>query len=236
MPLYSYRLVCGVALLSWLAAGCSSSTSPDAEGEGGAGGSGTAQAGTNHAAGDASGGTVSGQGGTALGGTSNHDQPNCESDFDELDRACDDAADCTLVEHQVDCCGSILLTSVPISSEAAFDALEQYCSGKYPACRCAAAATKLDDGTVLEPDAPEPIADCVEGRCRSRGDRRSLCGDLQCSETEYCEQFSGGAPGSEPTYSCKARGDCHECSCLQLSTACQCLDSEQGIRVNCAAP
>jgi len=86
--------------------------------------------------------------------------------FPEFDRSCAEPADCALVLHQVDCCGS--LAALGISDDAAklFSDAEAECMLQYPQCDCAAQPTVADDGSST-PDTNSIEVSCVDGQCRS---------------------------------------------------------------------
>jgi hypothetical protein len=185
-------------------------------------------------AGSASSGTSSG--GTSSGGTSNQDQPDCDADLAALDKSCDSAQDCSLVQHQIDCCGTILVMGLQSAEQPAFAALEQYCAAQFPLCGCAAQGMMLEDGSMIDFGSTAAVADCIEGRCQSRNSElTTACGDKKCTEAQYCEEFVGGPAGSEPSYACRPLGDCRDCACLNV-IGCQCSETGGTIKVFCAAP
>jgi hypothetical protein len=205
-------------------AGGSSAGNAGGTGAGNAGGSSAGEAGAS-SAGEAS----------TSGGTSNHGQPDCDEDFNVLDRSCETPDDCALVGHQVDCCGTILVMGLSSTEQPAFSALEQYCSARFPLCDCAPRGKLLEDGTLVGA-AAITVADCIDGRCRSRSNQAArACGDQSCNATQYCHERTGGPVGSEPSYDCLPLGDCHDCGCLSM-TGCQCTQTAAGIKVFCAAP
>src|SRR5262245_3717800 len=59
------------------------------------------------------------------------------------DRGCATDADCVVVTHQIDCCGSQAALGVNSSSRALFDAREATCRQGWPACPCAAVANRI---------------------------------------------------------------------------------------------
>lgn len=176
-------------------------------------------------------------GNTSAGGTSNHDQPDCDNYFDELDRSCQSADDCTLVQHQTDCCGGILVMGIASTAAPDFSAVEQYCAAQFPACGCAARGLLLEDGTLIDFGSSAYAVECVAGRCRSHTtEETSACGpQLQCTSTQYCSELIGGPADSEPSYDCVPLGDCSDCSCLDV-IGCQCTQDGDAIKVSCAAP
>jgi len=227
------------------ASGGSSSSSSDGSSSDGSSSDGSSSDGSSS---DGASAVTSGQGGntqtvgtvggdTGVGGTSNHDQPDCDSYFDELDRSCQSPDDCTLVQHQTDCCGGILVMGIASSSSSDFSAVEQYCAAQFPACGCAARGLELEDGTLIDFGSSAYAAECVDGRCRSRAtEETSACGpQLKCTATQYCSEMLGGPAGSEPSYNCLPLGDCSDCACLEV-VGCQCIEDGDAIRVSCAAP
>lgn len=218
-----------------LASSCSSNShSADFTEVGGAESSG--RAGAEQAGKHTSGGSSGGKAGSESGGSSNPDQPDCSADFDALDRSCSDAEDCVLVQHQIDCCGTVLIMGLPSAEQAGFAALEQYCAAQFPACNCPPQGMKLEDGSINDFGSTAAVADCIEGRCRSRNSAVTrVCGDKKCTEAQYCEQLVAGPAGSEPSYSCRPLGECNDCACLNV-IGCQCSETGGTIRVFCAAP
>ena len=199
----------------------------------GGGSAGSAQAGKS---GSGAGKAGSANGGTSSGGTSNHDQPDCDADFDALDRSCKSANDCRLVEHQTDCCGTVLIMGLHSAAEPGFAALEQYCAAQFPLCGCAARGMMLEDGSLIDFGSTAAVADCVDGRCQSRNSApTTACGPDACTEPHYCQEVTGGPAGSEPSYGCMPLGECRDCACLNL-IGCQCSEANGVIKVFCAAP
>jgi hypothetical protein len=236
------EIVAGIftAGLLLLASSCSGKSETadftDVGGTDSGGNAGAAQAGKSTSGGSSAGKAGSPSGGKSTGGTSNPDQPDCDADFDALDRSCSSAQDCVLVQHQIDCCGTILIMGLPSSEQPSFAALEQYCAAQFPLCGCAAQGMMLEDGSMIDFGSTAAVADCIEGRCQSRSSAAtSACGDKKCSEAQYCEQFVGGPAGSEPSYTCRPLGDCQDCACLNV-IGCDCSETGGTIKVFCAAP
>lgn len=86
--------------------------------------------------------------------------------FPTFDRTCVQAADCVLVLHQADCCGTTLALGIGAGQQAAFDAAEAQCRAQYPLCDCAPAPTVADDGLTATDPASLGVA-CRAGRCTS---------------------------------------------------------------------
>ena len=227
----------GLLLLASSCSGKSESADfTDVGGTASGGSAGSAQAGKSSNGGSSAGKAGSESGGKSAGGTSNPDQPDCDTDFDALDRSCTSAEDCVLVQHQIDCCGTILIMGLTSSEQPGFAALEQYCAAQFPLCGCAAQGMMLEDGSLIDFGATTAVADCIEERCQSRNSAAtSACGDKKCTEAQYCEQFVGGPAGSEPSYACRPLGDCQDCECLNV-IGCQCSGTGNAIKVFCAAP
>ncbi|MEY4515521.1 MAG: hypothetical protein RLZZ450_7643 [Pseudomonadota bacterium] len=84
--------------------------------------------------------------------------------FPRFSRACQTQAECVVVEHQINCCGTRVATGVRSESRAAFDAAEMSCRASYPACGCAELATRADDGTMASGSAQARV-ECLAGGC-----------------------------------------------------------------------
>jgi hypothetical protein len=233
-------LTAGLVLFSSSCSGKSDSSDsmpmPMAGADSGGGSAGAAQAGKSAGGASGAGDAGSANGGRSSGGTSNHDQPDCEADFDALDKSCASASDCRLVQHQIDCCGTILIMGLASAAEPGFAAIEQYCAAQFPPCGCASRGMMLEDGSLIDFGSKDAVAECVDGRCRSRSSTPTIaCGTQRCTQAQYCEELVGGPAGSEPSYACRPLGDCRDCACLNV-TACQCSENDGAIKVFCAAP
>lgn len=86
--------------------------------------------------------------------------------FPEFDRSCSEPADCAVVFHQLDCCGS--LAGLGISTEVAkdFAEAEAECAAQYPMCDCVAMPTVADDGSSTPDDSAIEVT-CLDGQCIS---------------------------------------------------------------------
>lgn len=81
-----------------------------------------------------------------------------------FDKCCETAADCALVYHQRDCCGSMNAIGVNSDEVARFDELHPECRGSYPGCGCPAMNTLAEDGSTA--DIGQTITvDCVQNAC-----------------------------------------------------------------------
>ncbi|MBX3269016.1 MAG: hypothetical protein KF729_02075 [Sandaracinaceae bacterium] len=89
-----------------------------------------------------------------------------EEHFPAFARECERAADCALVEHQVDCCGSLAARGIRADEVPAFEVAEASCRAMYPACDCAARPTVADDETAGD-GTRAARAECVSGACTS---------------------------------------------------------------------
>ncbi len=227
-------------VLAWtlgLAAGSSAACSgaTTRSGAGGAAGTETAAAGSS-SGGASSTGAASSTGGAPLGGSSHDTDPDCDTAFDELTRACLGPDGCQLVEHQIDCCGGMRYLGIASAAAASFVAAESHCAAQFPACGCAAQKMSAEDGSLVDFGDMSVIADCIEGRCQSRHvNSVTPCGPLSCNETQYCREVTGGPVGAEPSYDCLGRGDCQTCACMQLSPGCRCTDASGTLKVHCDA-
>ena len=86
--------------------------------------------------------------------------------FPVFDKSCKTAADCGVVLHQINCCGTFVAAAVSVSAQADFAAAEKTCEAQYPKCKCMALPTKADDGkTAVTID--EFGATCEAGTCKS---------------------------------------------------------------------
>ena len=88
------------------------------------------------------------------------------STFPDFDRSCTDASECAVVEHQINCCGTMRALGIRADQQSAFDAAEASCRGMYPGCGCAALPTEADDGTTSD-GTSTARAECVSGQCTS---------------------------------------------------------------------
>lgn len=86
--------------------------------------------------------------------------------FPTFARACSVDADCAVVEHEINCCGTLVALGIRADQRAAFDAAEAICRAQYPGCGCAASPTTADDGTRYDGARPARAA-CVDAVCTS---------------------------------------------------------------------
>jgi hypothetical protein len=105
--------------------------------------------------------------------------------FPGVSKACSVDADCAVVLHQTDCCGTLAAVGVEDGSVDAFNEHESMCAALWPACECAAGPTSTEDGGTV-PDPASAEAACVEGLCQSRAPEAgplqwyTTCGDPVC--------------------------------------------------------
>lgn len=121
--------------------------------------------------------------------------------FGSFSRACDNQADCVVVEHQINCCGTRLATGLRRDVRAAFEVAEASCRASYPACGCAELAIRADDGTTASGSAQARV-DCLAGSCATT----FVSAGGSCA--------SGGA-ACGPGYSC-----CYPCGIPGCSAVC----------------
>ena len=86
--------------------------------------------------------------------------------FPEFDRSCADDSECTIVFHQVDCCGTLVAWGLSSAVGKMFGEAETQCQMEYGQCECAAMPTTADDGKVAEDPALIVVA-CVDSMCGS---------------------------------------------------------------------
>ena len=86
--------------------------------------------------------------------------------FPTFDKACTAAADCALVFHRINCCGSKEAWGVNTAVLGDFEAAEAVCRNQYPPCKCAEFAPVADDGGSSWDTAAFAV-DCVAGQCRT---------------------------------------------------------------------
>jgi hypothetical protein len=87
------------------------------------------------------------------------------SEFAALDTSCETAADCVMVRHRRDCCGSYEVVGLRSSDVARFEAAEAACEATVAMCRCAAHADVASDGSGGESFDAVPRVMCIEQRC-----------------------------------------------------------------------
>ncbi len=78
---------------------------------------------------------------------------------------CNVDADCAVVIHQIDCCGSKVAWGINAMVEAMFTGEEATCRDQYPKCKCAQKQTVADDGKTAPGDVF--AAKCLVGQCKS---------------------------------------------------------------------
>jgi hypothetical protein len=140
-------------------AGGSSTTS-------GAGGSGAGGSTTTSGAG---GGTTSGAGGSTTtsgtgGGAPNVQCAGSPSVFPSFDRACTVDAECAVVFHQINCCGTRRALGIVKGKVVDFSAAETICESQYPGCGCAQQPTMADDGNASADESLIKVS-CSMGIC-----------------------------------------------------------------------
>ena len=83
-----------------------------------------------------------------------------------IHRECSVDSDCTVVMHQMDCCGTVAAVAVSTASAASFAQDEAACASAFPHCGCFSNGSFADDGTQGTSDA-SARARCLAGRCTS---------------------------------------------------------------------
>jgi hypothetical protein len=88
------------------------------------------------------------------------------SDFAPLRRDCTVDADCAVVRHRLDCCGSYTRLGIRADERATFDAAEAACEPTVAMCRCMARPDVASDGTHQEEGLTVAVR-CVERACET---------------------------------------------------------------------
>jgi hypothetical protein len=123
-------------------------------------------------------------------------------------KACAKTADCVLVTHTIDCCGSGKAIGLAASDEAAFKAEEAKCAATYPGCGCPTGPTRTEDGSKAPMTANAVAVECVAGICTSYV---AACGKV-CDGALTCRSCTRG-PGklyAACSEACTADGDCKD--------------------------
>jgi len=112
--------------------------------------------------------TTGGTTGETTGETTGGGGPiQCTADpqvFPEFDRSCMNNRDCTIVLHQVDCCGSLVAWGLHNDAGKPFAEAEAVCQEQFPDCDCAPKLTVCDDGKATEDVGQIGVA-CMKGSC-----------------------------------------------------------------------
>jgi hypothetical protein len=129
------------------------------------------------------------------------------SAFPAFDRSCAQAADCAVVAHQRDCCGTRVMLGIRADQVASFAAAETQCEAQYPACGCAEQTPTADDGTTFDAQASLPASpECIDHMCRSTFKSPSM---TPCGPSLTCDTASQVCVAREPVgpaivYECKS--------------------------------
>lgn len=109
-----------------------------------------------------------GASGTTTGGAGGSTDPvDCTAStpvFPEFDRTCSAEADCVIVFHMINCCGTRDALGIAKTEEQAFTDAEGICSAQYPACGCAQGPTGTDEGSTATDEAMIQVQ-CAGGQC-----------------------------------------------------------------------
>jgi hypothetical protein len=124
--------------------------------------------GVNPTGGGGAGGTGGGTGTGTTGSTGTGVQCGGAnpSQFPSFDKSCNADADCSLVFHQVNCCGTKTAIGINNNEAASFAAAEAVCESQYPACGCAEGPTTAEDGKTPDPSGMIQVH-CDAGLCKS---------------------------------------------------------------------
>jgi len=189
------------------ALGCGGSTKPAANPDGPPGFADSGWVGAAGSGGTTGVGGAAGSGGIGgAAGSGGADQPDASARGDgpapatqclqvpAKDRACTTVADCSLVLHQIDCCGNEVALGVSASARARVESAERNCRISLGLCECPVGPTRTDDGSRPR-DPGEIVVACTAGQCTTY---RRGCGSpcpagtscFDCPETNrtgyYC--------------------------------------------------
>jgi len=89
-----------------------------------------------------------------------------EASFPTFDKQCGSDADCTLVFHTINCCGTEVALGINSNQEPAFTAAEEICDSQYPGCGCAQGQTVAEDGQAAYGTDAFGVS-CVVDQCMS---------------------------------------------------------------------
>lgn len=84
----------------------------------------------------------------------------------EADRTCVLDAECSLLNVQVDCCGSEIARGAASTAVPAAEQAERICAAQWPSCRCLAKDPVADDGKPFSSGTAVKLR-CANGRCES---------------------------------------------------------------------
>ncbi len=76
-------------------------------------------------------------------------------------KQCGGDGDCVVVQHQTDCCGTIVLMGVAKSKSSAFSTCETAWQKHFPPCGCAPGPTKTEDGKTPT-DPGKAVVKCTD--------------------------------------------------------------------------
>lgn len=88
------------------------------------------------------------------------------SEFAPLPRHCSADADCVVVRHRLDCCGSYTQVGIRADERAAFDAAEAACEPTVAMCRCMSRPDVASDGTFQQEGLVLNVR-CVDQACET---------------------------------------------------------------------
>lgn len=117
-------------------------------------------------------------------------------------RKCTTAADCTSVEWQLDCCGSLHAGGVSKAREAEVQVCANMKRAGFPACECAQSPTVADDKSTDAPGALKTVFCNAQNECETSF-KGKACGKNVCGPNQTC---CDGVPLPEPT--CMNGGAC----------------------------
>lgn len=158
-----------VALFASFVVACGGSSFTSAAQDAGASDASSVDSGGGDASGGSDGATGT-DGGAVDGGGIGIEAGSCKADagiFSNIIKACTNDIACVAVDHQVDCCGSMVSLGINHASHNAFNADEAAWKASCPACGCPPAPTAGEDGKPCGPNGCTVA--CDNGVCRTTG-------------------------------------------------------------------
>lgn len=117
-------------------------------------------------------------------------------------KKCTTTADCTSVDWQTDCCGTLHSGGVSKAREAEVQACAKIKNAGYPLCGCAQQQTSADDKSSDAPGALKAVFCNAQNECETSFKGKD-CGKKVCGPSQTCCE---GLPLPEPT--CMNGGAC----------------------------
>ena len=152
-----------------------------------------------------------------------------ENIFPEPEKACAADDECTVVFHQINCCGTEDAWGIATWWEEDFQKAEAICENQYPGCGCPTMQTTADDGKTHF-EKKMFAASCIEGQCQSTVLSGCHTG-ADCDSMGMCfapGESIGCGMCMEPMDTCSIDADCqtsNPTAICEQSTIADCLCS-----------